>query len=200
MVENVNFSHFFCPFLGGYWKEKMEGDIGMHDQNEFLTLFLKDQADLLAFIGSVVRDRSVRDDVFQETALVLWQEFKRYDRSRSFGASARGIAAKKLLQRMDRGVRWQHALPAEAIPSLLAAFDRTETPLDARRDALEHCLEKVPPKSRKLLVLKYEQGQTLTQIANQIGRTLDGVNKALSRVRQQLRECVERQLRAAGES
>jgi RNA polymerase sigma-70 factor, ECF subfamily len=183
-----------------FWKKKEERKDVMSDHHEFLTLFLKHQGELLAFIGSVVRDRSVRDDVFQETALVLWEEFGRYDRTRSFGAWARGIAAKKLIQRLDRGERWHHALPVEAIPSILAAFDRTEAPLDVRRDALERCLEKVPAKSRRLLALKYEKGFSLNQIAEQIGSTMDAVNKALSRIRLKLRECVERQLRAVGES
>jgi RNA polymerase sigma-70 factor (ECF subfamily) len=171
----------------------------MSEQSEFLTYFLKHQAELLAFIGSVVRDRAVRDDVLQETALTLWQAFDRYDRSQSFGAWARGIAANKLMQRWDRGERWHRALPVEAIPSLLAAFDRTDVSHDLRRDALERCLENVPVKSRKLLALKYEQGFSLGQIAEQIGSTMDAVNKALSRIRLKLRECVERQLRAAGE-
>jgi RNA polymerase sigma-70 factor (ECF subfamily) len=171
----------------------------MSDQSEFLTHFLKHQAELVAFIGSVVRDRAVRDDVLQETALALWQAFDRYDRSQSFGAWARGIAANKLMQRWDRGERWHRALPVEAIPSLLAAFERTDLSSDLRRDALERCLEKVPVKSRKLLALKYEQGFTLGQMAEHIGSTMDAVNKALSRIRLKLRECVERQLRVTGE-
>lgn len=171
----------------------------MKDEEEFLIQFLKHQDDLRAFIGSVVRERAAREDVLQETALVLWREFERFDESRSFGAWARGIAAKKLLQRLDRGERWDKALPAEAIPVLLAAFDRTEEPFDARRDALEHCLDKLPEKSRTLLVLKYEQGHSLQQIAQHVGSTLDAVNKTLSRIRGKLRECIERRLRLAEE-
>ena len=66
----------------------------MVDRHEtFLRLFLKHQGDVRAFIGSLVRDRNVRDDVFQEVALVCWRDFDRYDRSRSFGAWGRGGAA-----------------------------------------------------------------------------------------------------------
>ena len=47
----------------------------MDPQNEFLTLFLEHQVGVRAFIGSLVRDRHTRDDLFQEVALTLWHEF-----------------------------------------------------------------------------------------------------------------------------
>jgi len=44
----------------------------MTDHAEFLTLFVKHQADVQMFIGSLVRDRHDRDDIFQEVVVVLW--------------------------------------------------------------------------------------------------------------------------------
>jgi RNA polymerase sigma-70 factor (ECF subfamily) len=168
-----------------------------HD--EFLTLFLQHQSDLRAFIGAVLRDRAARDDLLQETALVLWKEFERYDRSRPFGAWARGIAAKKLLQRLDRGGPPAASLPDAAVPAILAAFDRSEGPADARRDALQSCLEGLAERSRRLLVLRYEQGYTVARLAKELGRSTEAIYKALARIRLKLRECIDRRLRAAGE-
>ena len=168
-------------------------------QEKFLTLFLEHQAGLRAFIGSVVRDRSVRDDLLQETALVLWREFERYDRSRPFGGWARGIAAKKLLQRLDRGSPWPARLPPEVLPAILAAYDRTDDQADARHEALADCLSALPDKSRTLLALRYEQGLSLAQVAEQVQSTMDAAHKALSRIRLKLQECIERRLRIAEE-
>ena len=169
----------------------------VHD--EFLTLFLKHQGDLRAFIGSMIRERSARDDVLQETALVLWREFGRYDRSRSFGAWARGFAANKVLQRLERETRSPMSLPPEALPAVLAAYERTEGPDDARREALEKCLLELPDKSRTLLTLRYEHGLPLAQLAERVHSTMDAAHKALSRIRTKLQACVERRLRLAGE-
>src|SRR5947209_8679153 len=52
--------------------EEEVGGPRMDDRGEFLTLFLRHQTDLRAFIGSLLRDRHARDDVFQEVALALW--------------------------------------------------------------------------------------------------------------------------------
>lgn len=168
----------------------------MNHQEEFLRLFLKHQADLKAFVGSLVRDRHAREDVFQEVALVLWQGFHRYDRGRPFGAWARGVAAKKILQRWEKVSRLPVPLAPEVIQAVCDAYDRTEADASDRAEALEHCLEQLPEKSRRLLALRYDRGLKLGQIAERLGATLDAVHKALSRLRERLQKCVERRLAA----
>ena len=171
----------------------------MDCQEEFLRLFLKHQADLKALIGSLVWDRHARDDLFQEVALVLWREFGRYDRARSFGAWARGIAVHKVLQRWEKTSRLPVPFSPEALQAILDAYERTEAMASAQAEALQECLERLPEKSRRLLTLRYEQALKLGQIAQALGATLDAVHKALSRIRLRLQECVERRLRAAQE-
>src|SRR5262249_9389917 len=78
---------FFVSIFRLEGEEEEEGG-RMDSQNEFLPLFLKHQVGIRAFLGSLVRDPHARNDLFQEVALVLWHEFPRYDRARSFGAWA----------------------------------------------------------------------------------------------------------------
>src|SRR6186997_1869701 len=94
-----------CPIFTSSRKMDGKGVKCMDRHEEFLRLFLKHQSDIRAFIGSLIRDRHTREDVCQEVALVLWQEFHRYDRARSFGAWARGIAARKIMQRWEKTSR-----------------------------------------------------------------------------------------------
>ncbi len=172
----------------------------MGPETEFLPLFLAHQVNLRAFIGSLVRDPHTRDDVFQEVALVLWNEFARYDRARPFGAWARGVAAKKVMQRWSKDQRQPVPLQPEAVQALLDAYDRAERagPPEAREaDALERCLEQLPERSRHLLALRYERSLKLGAIAARMRSTLDAVHKALSRLRARLEECVRQRLAAA---
>jgi RNA polymerase sigma-70 factor (ECF subfamily) len=164
--------------------------------NEFLPLFLNHQVGVRAFIGSLVRDAHARDDLFQEVALTLWHEFPRYDRSRSFGAWARGIAANKVLQRWHKDNRQPVPFAPEAIQALLDAYERSETREPLEAEALEHCLKQLPEKSRLLLALRYERSLKLGEIAQRLQTTLDAVHKALSRIRERLAQCVERRLAA----
>jgi RNA polymerase sigma-70 factor (ECF subfamily) len=169
----------------------------MDSQSAFLSLFLRHQVEVRAFIGALVRDRHAAEDVFQEVALTLWHEFGRYDRTRPFGAWARGIAAKKVLQRWHKDARRPVPFSPEAIQALLDAHERTETAASLRAEALEQCLEQLPEKSRRLLALRYEQSLKLAEIAGRLRASLDAVHKALCRLRARLQECVQRRLAAA---
>src|SRR5262249_5724723 len=151
----------------------MEGPPMADERDEFLTLFLRHQADLKAFIGSLLLDPHQRDDAFQEAALTLWKQFDSYDRARSFGAWARGIAANKVLQQRDQKARFPLAFPPETIQAVLDAYERTEAKASHLSDALRECVAQLPDPSRHLLSLRYEQDLSGEEIARQIGSTLD---------------------------
>ena|SRR5579884_229166 len=170
----------------------------MDRRADFLTLFLRHQTDLRAFLGALLRDRHARDDVFQEVALVLWDEFERYDPARSFGAWARGIAAHKVQQRWRREQRTPAPFPPHAVQALLDAYERTEAAEPPHAEALRHCLDELPEKSRRLLALRYEESLKLGDIARLVSASLDAVHKALSRLRERLQKCVERRLAGEG--
>ncbi|HUT32834.1 MAG TPA: sigma-70 family RNA polymerase sigma factor [Planctomycetota bacterium] len=171
----------------------------MADRDAFLMLLLQNEPDLRAFIGSLVRDREAREDVFQEVALTLWQQADRYDPRRPFGAWARGVAANKVLQRRHQDKRFPIAFPPETILAVLDAFDRTEAEAPSRLEALRHCLAQLPEKARQLLALRYEQGLTVKEVAERSSRTLDAAYQALCRIRTALEDCVRRRLAAARE-
>jgi RNA polymerase sigma-70 factor (ECF subfamily) len=168
-------------------------------QEEFLKLLLSSELEIRAFIGSVVRAAHDCDDTFQEVALTLWKEFSRYDRSRSFGAWARGIAVNKLLQRRDQTRRLPLVLSPEAIQAVASAFDRSEGAASRESEALEHCLDQLPEKSRQLLALRYERSLKIEEIARELGgTTVDAIYQSLSRLRARLQDCVSRRLLAQG--
>ena len=166
----------------------------MDSQSEFLTRFLHCEAEIRAFVGSVVRDVHAREDLFQEIALTLWRRFDSYDPERSFGAWARGIAAKKLLERRNRSGRMPIPFSPAAIQMLAQAAERTEMNSTLSLEALEHCLDRLPEKSRRLLTLRYTQGRSADSIAAELTTTVDAVYQALSRLRRRLRDCMQRRL------
>lgn len=171
----------------------------MDRQDEFLKLFLKHQTDVKAFIGSLIFDSHLRDDVFQEVAVALWRQMDVYDGQRPFGAWARGIAARKVLQLRDQNARFPVLFSPETMQRVLEEFDRTEEAASGTMDALRDCLRLLPAHSRQLLGLRYENSLTCEQIARQAGRTLDSVYQALSRIRSKLEECIRKRLSVSGE-
>jgi len=57
-------------------------------------------------------------------------------------------------------------------------------------------ISKLPPRSQSLLALRYERSLKLGEIAREVGSTLDAVHKLLSRIRENLQECLQRRLQS----
>jgi RNA polymerase sigma-70 factor (ECF subfamily) len=166
----------------------------MPSHDEFLPLFLAHQGDLRAFIGALIRDAQTREDIFQNVALTLWESFERYDRERSFGAWARGIAARKVLHEHRSNARFPLIFPAEAIQTILDAYDRTEQPEAPRRAALRECMERLPARTREVLTMRYNDEISGEGIATRLGSTVDAVHQTLSRARNSLADCIRQRL------
>ncbi|HLY09669.1 MAG TPA: sigma-70 family RNA polymerase sigma factor [Planctomycetota bacterium] len=167
--------------------------MGLHE--DFLKVFLRHQDGIRAFLSSVVRDRAAAEDVFQEVSLSLWESFESYDSARPFGAWARGVALKKVLQGREKARRIPLAFSPPTIQAVLDAYDRTEAAAPDT-EGLRDCISKLPPRSQSLLALRYERSLKLGEIAKEVGSTLDAVHKLLSRIRENLQECLQRRLEA----
>ncbi len=160
----------------------------------FLELLLRHQADIKAFIGSIIRDRHSREDVFQEVALILWRRFEEFDTNKSFGAWARGIAANKVLHEIRQGKRIPTTLETQSIEAILLAFERIAFQSTDRKDALVECLERLPERWKKLLAMKYEHDMRADEIGSQLQQRTDAIYQSLSRIRSKLADCVQSRL------
>ncbi len=165
-----------------------------HDQ--FLPLFLAAQPDLRAFIGAMVRDPVAREDVFQEVAMILWKNFDRYDATRPFGAWARGVAARKVMEDRRLRARLPESCTLETLDLLSLGFatEEADARWQDREKALNFCLELLPERSTRIINDRYQKGRPVEAMAVEAGVSADALYQTLSRLRRQLRECVQRRL------
>jgi hypothetical protein len=98
----------------------------MADRDTIFRLLMQHEGEIRAFVGSMLRDRGLCDDVFQEVALTLWEQGDCYEASRPFGPWARGIAANKVLERRRGDQRFPLAFSPETIEAVAQGFARTE--------------------------------------------------------------------------
>ena len=161
---------------------------------DFLHLFRQCETDLRAFIGAVVRDVHAREDLFQEVSRTLWQKFEDYDLDRPFGAWARGIAARKMLEARRRNARFPLVFPPETITAILDAFEQSDEDTELHGAALRLCLTELPPRSRDILTCRYDHGYRCERIARETGSTLKAIHQTLCRLRRALALCIQRRL------
>jgi RNA polymerase sigma-70 factor, ECF subfamily len=181
----------------------LEWKIDVADHTEFLELFLANEASLRSAVRILVRDRSELDDTFQTIALTLWRKFDSYDASRPFGAWARGVAVKEVLQARRESGRRPTPFSPEAVQAILEALDRqeaTQKDTTGQFEALERCIEALPSRWRQLIDLRYADGLCLSDMATRINRTLAATQRDLSRARRQLAECVKQRVGITAET
>jgi RNA polymerase sigma-70 factor (ECF subfamily) len=164
---------------------------------EFLRLFISNVGDIRAFLRTLIRNPRDLEDVLQSVALVLWEKFDQYDRGRPFGAWARGVAATEVLIFRRHAGRWTCFSP-EVVTAILDAYEarmNATTAQSERIEALEKCLEVIPKRSRQLLDLRYGRAMSIEDVAMNVNQTLAATQRALSRIRHQLAECIEQRLK-----
>jgi RNA polymerase sigma-70 factor (ECF subfamily) len=150
-------------------------------------LFVRHQPAVRSFAIALTGDFTAADDVVQETFLTITAKAAEYDPGRNFVAWACGIAKLKVFENRRAGRRF-----SSAVVDSLAASVTVEELGEERLPLLIECLEKLPPKARELVQLRYFSEHGPGEIAGMLGRTVAGVNAALLKAREALRECVDR--------
>ncbi len=163
--------------------------------------FVAGRHSLYGFIYGLIRNKHDAEDVLQE----VWV--------RLFGAITEGVdiqdqakwcrgTARNLILHYWRERRTDKVIVDQELLDLVAlAFTEQEPKLDywlERKQALKDCLDTLPTRSKLLLRLKYDQGLSALNVAKRLCQSADAVLKALSRIRQMLRQCAEKKLKLQG--
>ena len=165
----------------------------MDDQRiEATRLWTLAQPTVSAFVGSLVKDLRDRDDVLQEVAVAFMNSFASYDNTRPFMAWVIGIARNQVGLYHRRKGRDRLICDPDAMEMIGQALAEIQ-PRDVRMlDFLEECIQSLDGRARRLCELRYERDLKPASIAPRVGMSANGVAKALQRIREMLRECVEK--------
>jgi|688.fasta_scaffold147189_2 RNA polymerase sigma-70 factor (ECF subfamily) len=172
------------------------------DSNEFVALLTASQRRLYAFICTLVIDRTDADEVLQETNLAVWEQAERFEAGTDFVAWACRVAYYKVLKLRDASKRHRVKLDAavlellatETIEKERAAGRRAAEEFEQHRRLLVSCVDELSPRHRDVLTQRYESGRSLTDIGMALGRNANAMAQLFHRIRELLRECVERKL------
>jgi RNA polymerase sigma-70 factor (ECF subfamily) len=152
---------------------------------------------LYAFIFSIMRDHALSEDVFQEVMAIALEKQGVFRPGTNIGAWLRAIARRRIMKARERVSGRVFLLDAETIDSIEAAHGRLRgEEWSERTRALERCREKLSERAQRLLHFRYGQGLSFGTIAEQIQSTANSIQVTLSKIRSQLRRCVEAALSA----
>lgn len=151
------------------------------------------QGRLYRYIHSLIPDINDADDLYQQTALILWHKYGEYDPTRDFFAWACGVARGEVANFARRRTRQRLYLAADVnlllVEAHAAASDQEH---DDRKMALSRCIEKLPVADRDLLSECYQDREGVQAAADRRGRSSHSVYNSLRRIRKLLFECIGR--------
>ncbi|QDU82494.1 RNA polymerase sigma factor [Polystyrenella longa] len=145
-----------------------------------------------AFVTSVVRDFGDRDDVLQDVAVAVIESFDSYDPDYPFVPWAIGVARNQVGMYLRSRRRDLLVFDDDTVTCLAIAIQDVEYEKSTQFDFLYDCLGTLESRSHRLLELRYQQDMKPAAIALRVEMSANSVAKALQRIRDRLRECLER--------
>ncbi len=160
-------------------------------------LWTRAQPKVSAFVTSVVRDFRDRDDLLQDIAVAVFESFDAYDAERPFNQWALGVARNQFRTYLRKRQRDLTVFDPDTVKALESAFAELPKTEARELDFLKDCLEQLDPKGRRLCELRYQEDLKPAAISEALKLPGTAIRKALQRIREQLRSCIE--LKAAAE-
>jgi RNA polymerase sigma-70 factor (ECF subfamily) len=150
------------------------------------------QSRLYAFIMSLVCDPDQAADILQQTNLVMWEKSAQFTPGTNFSAWAYQIARFQVMAHRQKRRRDRHVFDDETLSSIASVFDDRIDGLEDKLTALSRCMNQLNDDSRSLIRVRYGDGFSVKQIADQLGHSANRVAVRLHRLRLALLECMER--------
>jgi RNA polymerase sigma-70 factor (ECF subfamily) len=168
---------------------------GADERAAMARLWLEAEPAVRAYVFVAVQNFQDAEDVVQQTALTAARRFEEYDAIRPFAAWVLWLAKSRVIDHYRKQGRQRVVFSETLLDGIAEALVEWQSPrASAHAAALERCLEKLPPKSRRLLDLRYTDDASMDAIAGAIGSTAGAVRVMLFRIRNLLAECVRGEL------
>lgn len=153
------------------------------------------QSMIQAYAYAIVRDFHLAEDVYQDVATILAERWETLPQGDGLLPWLRETTRRKALEARRRSRRMPVALSEEVLERLETHFPSRE-PEGPRqedlRDMMARCVEKLERTARWVVRTRYGEGKSCEEIAQELGRTVQGVYGIVKRARLALAECADR--------
>ncbi len=164
------------------------------DSQLFISLFESDRNRLYSYIHAYVMNHSAADDIFQETSMTLWREFEKFEPGSNFSKWANGIAFNRVRVYRRKNKKFSLGLSEELMVSISETISK-EDYSETRWNALQECRTHLRDEDQKLYENFYVKNKKAQEVADESGRSIFAIRKAVHKLRKKLFDCVDRKKR-----
>jgi len=162
--------------------------------SKFFSLYTNVQGRLFSYIMIMVHNRTVADDLLQETAAIMWENFDRFQEGTNFNAWAICIARNKTLEFLRDNKKTKKLFHDAFYEKLSEIAEASTNDFSRRVKALEDCIKKLSNVDQKLLRLRYKHNVSIKEISLKTGSPHSTLYYSISRIYGLLRICISRSL------
>lgn len=159
--------------------------------SEFIELFEAERKRLYAYIYAYVMDKTVADDIFQETSMILWREFEKFELGSSFTKWSNGIVFNRIRVYRRENKKHSLCLSDELLQEISSNLDY-ETSSENKWNALQFCRAQLSLPDQRLYEYFYVKNLDAQSIADKSGRSIFAIRKSVHKLRKKLFDCVDR--------
>jgi RNA polymerase sigma-70 factor (ECF subfamily) len=167
-------------------------------QKLLMSLMTRHQRQIFAYIYTLVPRRHDAEDLLQETSVVICEKFPEFRPGSDFVAWACQIAWWRIRYSRQKFARSKVVFDQTVLDAVARTASEMHAEIDARHEALNSCLQKLPMRDREFVLTRYEPEGGVEEAARRTGRSIEAAYKALTRIRKLLFDCVSHQLAAPG--
>ncbi|MFY0605385.1 MAG: RNA polymerase sigma-70 factor [Cyclobacteriaceae bacterium] len=176
--------------------EKALFDLAKHgDIKAFEKLFKKHYADVVRFATSMVRDRTIGEEIGQEIFMYLWEKREQIHLKSSLKSYLFSSTKNKCINYFKLELPKQQALT-----DLVDIEDAHESPMTSDEHELmklkvQNAIDTLPGKCRNIFVLSRYGGMTYQEIADDLGISIKTVENQISIALKKLKEQLSEELK-----
>lgn len=159
----------------------------------FTEIIRRHQEEVWRICAFMLRDIEATEDLVQQVFVRAYFKLDRYAPGRDFGAWLRQVARNAVRQEIRSRSRESAKLKLyyEKLHKKFADPERADEREDLLKGALAKCREKLPDASKLVVAMRYDRSLSFGEIASALDRTVAATRQLLSRIRLNLKECVE---------
>jgi len=164
------------------------------DQARFIAALTRYQPALEAFCHALLANRQDAQEALQETSVKLWEKAAEWDAATEFLPWAFAVARFTVLSHIRDRMRDRLVFDEDVVLAMAQETEVAAAEFEERREALGNCMRKLKAEQRGILHAHYLTGRTVREIATATQRSESAVKMTLLRLREQLSQCIQRQL------
>jgi len=171
----------------------------MVSEEQFIRLFVSYESELRGFARSLMPDPAAADDLIQEACISMWRKCDTLKEKASFRSWAYSYVRLTALNMRRKQQRSPLIFTEKMLEVLSDEWRELGDFSEAKTNALAVCLEGLSDRQRNLLAIYYSSERTtIRQMSESLERPMEGIRKALGRIRAILKVCIEDKLKAEG--